>query len=87
MSCLNLLIIHELPAVMNMSDDDLEKLSTNKLKITHPCHNQAVERHVKLVSKVSMSFEGFGKRDGMIRQGIKSPMLMPCYNTKKQLNS
>ena len=73
----------EPPAVLNMLDDDMEKLSKNKLKLTHPCRIQTEECHGKLVSEVSIRVEGFERRDGMIRQRIKSRILMLYNNTKK----
>ena len=45
----------------------------------HPCRNQAVERHVKLVTEAATIVEGFSRRDGMIGQKIKSRHLMKCF--------
>ena len=50
----------------------------------HPCHNQSVERHVKLVTEASAQVEGFARRDGIIRQKIKSRKLLKTFNTKMQ---
>ena len=54
------------------------------LKVSHPCHNQAVEHHIKLVSEASSVTTGFASRDGLIRQRIKSRHLMKRFDTKKQ---
>ena len=69
-----------------VNDQTLKNFNTDKLELAHPCHNQAVERHVKLVAEASMLVAGFERRDGMIRQKIKSRKLMPSSNTKKRFN-
>ena len=56
------------------------------LKLDHPCYNQAVERHVKLVTKASASAAGHERLDGMIRHRIQSRKLMKFFETKKQFN-
>lgn len=50
----------------------------------YPCHTQAVERHVKLVTKASLSVCGQKSRDGLIRSCLESRNLMPVFNTKAQ---
>ena len=42
-----------------------------------PCHTQAVEGHIKLVSEVSMKVCGSVKRDGFVRKTICSRKLFP----------
>ena len=86
MSDLHLPNMHEPPATTYMSDNALQQLATNKLELNYPCHNQAVERHNQLVTEAATAVEGFDRRDGMIRQKIKSRRLMPCFDTKKQFN-
>ena len=86
MSDLHLPNTHEPPATTCMSDNALQQLATNKLELNHPCHNQAVEHHIQLVAEAATAVEGFDRRDGMIRQKVKSRRLMPCYDTRKQFN-
>lgn len=72
------------PAVQHMSDAELESLITHPLALNHPCHNQGVERHVKLVTEASMSVAGHEKRDGLIRQRVCSRKMMKCFESKHQ---
>ena len=76
----------EPPAIKSMNDAAIQRFKLDKLELDHPCHNQAVERHVKLVTKASIRVAGFQRRDGMIIQNIKSRKLMPSFNTEKQFN-
>jgi len=46
------------------------------LVLQHPCHNQAVERHVKLVTEVVSVVTRYENRDGMICRNIQSRLLM-----------
>jgi len=75
------------PAIRNMTTDELEEIRSSKLQILHPCHNQAVERHIKLVTEASAMVSGYERRDGMIRQKIRSRKLMKSFNTKSQFKS
>jgi hypothetical protein len=47
-----------------------------------PCHNQAVERCVKLVTDASNSVCGQEQRDGFIRSTLQSRKILPVFNTK-----
>lgn len=76
--------IQQPPAIRNLGDTEIENIREVPLNLNHPCHNQAVERHVKLVTEASSSVSGFERRDGMIRQKIRSRKLMKCFDTKKQ---
>ena len=48
-----------------------------------PCHTQAVERQVKLVTEASRSVCGKNSRDGMIRSTIQSRRLIPKFGSKQ----
>ena len=50
----------------------------------YPCHNQAVERAVKLVTEASAKKYGFIERDGLIRSCMKSREKRKCFDSKKQ---
>jgi hypothetical protein len=47
-----------------------------------PCHTQAVERCVKLVTEAATAVCGAEARDGFIKAKIKSRRRMPFFNTK-----
>ena len=49
---LNVKEISQLPALVSF-DDSILKMQEAALCLQHPCHNQAVERHIKLVSEAS----------------------------------
>lgn len=48
-----------------------------------PCHTQAVERTVKLVSESSKMVTDPVRRDGVIKATIESRQKMPSFKTKK----
>ena len=74
------------PAVQYLDDATIEQCRSHPLILKHPCHNQRVERHVKLVTEASVSVAGHDNRDGMICQRIRSRKLMKQFETKKQFN-
>jgi len=47
---------HETPAIRHLSENDLQNIRTRKLEMSHPCHNQGVERHIKLVTEAAHGF-------------------------------
>jgi hypothetical protein len=47
-----------------------------------PCHTQAVERLIKLVTDASSAVSGESARDGYIRSRIYSRSKIPRFNTK-----
>lgn len=48
------------------------------------CHLQAVERHIKLLTKASATVCGQEARDGFIRTKIESRDKLPKFDTKQQ---
>ncbi|KAL4083484.1 hypothetical protein QTP88_028800 [Uroleucon formosanum] len=50
-----------------------------------PCHTQAIERVVKLVTDASTAVCSESGRDGFIRARIKLWAIMPSFNTKKRI--
>ena len=70
---------HQPPAIGHLTDVDIEQCRVRPLTLHHPCHNQSVERHVKLVTEASAQVEGFARRDGIIRQKIKSRKLLKTF--------
>ena len=85
MRSLNLEDMHEPPTLQGLTNMEIEAFWENQLILEHPCHNQAVERNIKLVTEASAAVTGFEKRDGLI-QKIRSRRLMKAFNTKKQFN-
>lgn len=51
-----------------------------------PCHTQAVERGVRMVTEAAGSVCGQQNRDGSIRSKLESRDLMPKFNTKTEYN-
>jgi len=49
-----------------------------------PCHTQAVERCVKVVTEASAAVCGQTSRDGFIRSRLESRRMMPDFNTKAE---
>ena len=49
-----------------------------------PCHTQAVERCVKLVTQASAAVCGQISRDGFIRSRLEGRRIMPTFDTKVQ---
>lgn len=83
--------VTEPPITRNISDDELSFLVLNlpnelKKIMRFPCHTQAVERHIKLVTQASMTVIGQEARDSLIRGGIKSRSIIPEFNFKKHYN-
>ena len=76
--------ISQPPAVMDLDDTPIAQMLNKPLVLQHPCHNQAVERHFKLVTEAASVVTGYEKRDGMIRQKIQSRLLMSKFDSKQQ---
>jgi len=70
--------------MVDLSNEDLLKLYNTPLVLKQPCHNQRVERHIKLVTEAAGSVAGFEKRDGMKRQRIRSRQIMKKFHIKLQ---
>ena len=62
----------EPPAIRYLNEENLNQLKSNALKLMHPCHNQAVEQHMKLVSVAALQVTLFGRRNEYIQQKIHS---------------
>ena len=74
---------HTIPPVLNLIEDDkLLEFIEKPLKLGHECHNQNVERHVKLVTEASASVVGHDRRDGVIRNKIRSRKLIKNFKSK-----
>lgn len=74
------------PLLKNLSCENLKDMIGNVPEIINilnfPCHSQAVERCVKLVTETSSSVCGDDARDGFIRTRIASRATLPKFDTK-----
>ena len=52
-----------------------------------PCHNQAVERLVKIVTESATKVYGHDRRDGYIRVLQERRKLMPQFDTKSEFKN
>jgi hypothetical protein len=81
--------ITEHPLTADISEDDIRLFVKSGGASTiefprFPCHTQAVERCVKLVTKASLAVCGTASRDGFIRSRLESRQVMPVFHTKSQ---
>lgn len=81
--------VTEPPITTKISDEDLKIFindpNTPLIDLDRfPCHTQAVERCIKLVTDASMAVCGQTRRDGFIRAWLNSRKIMPKFETKKQ---
>src|ERR1043165_7789381 len=75
--------VTEPPLFANVPVDEIESGETPVMDFPrYPCHTQAVERCVKLVTEASASVCGKNARDGCIRVRLESRKIMPYFNTK-----
>lgn len=81
---------HEPPITCNLTDYDIEEAiksgSMPHLK-KYPCHTQAVERHIKVVTDAAKSVCGKERREGYIRAKLESHKKMSKYTTKNEWKS
>ena len=78
--------VTEPPVTMSISDDDLREFIREPTTpvVTfdrYPCHTQAVERCIKVVTEASQSVCGENRRDGFIRTRLESRAKMPVFET------
>ena len=80
----------EPPVLCDFTKEDLQHVvEAGKLtdKITGlPCHNQRVERAIKLVSQTSQKSTKKKEREGIIQTVISSRKELPKFETKKQFS-
>ncbi|KAK4882474.1 hypothetical protein RN001_005793 [Aquatica leii] len=82
------LTITEPPLTVKISDNELQEMISDVPAeiemLNFPCHSQAVERCVKLVTEASAAVCGYEARDGFIRSRIASRVSLPKFETKGQ---
>ena len=63
--------LSEPPFTLNMTNEQLTSVKDSPLEVpAYPCHTQAVERAIRLVTEASSSVIGHEAREGFIRQRI-----------------
>ena len=85
-------VISELPLLKGHSQDDIEMFvacrETPAIDFPkYPCHTQAVERCVKLVTESSMAVCGVKARDGFIRVRLQLRQTMPFLTLNRSTKS
>ena len=81
--------LSEPPILAGITDPELQELikSVPEMDLVRfPCHTQAVERIVKLITKASSADAGTEARDGFVMVKLKSRSEMPNFNTEKEFN-
>ena len=81
--------VTEPPLTVNISDVDITAFVKSKESPLidfprFPCHTQAVERCIKLVTEASAAVCGNTSRDGFIRARLEARSIMPVFNTKSE---
>lgn len=80
--------VTEPPLTRDIPNETLKEMILNNINeiniLQYPCHTQAVERCVKLVTEASASVCGPESRDGFILARISSRENLPKIDTKKQ---
>jgi hypothetical protein len=80
-------VVTEPPLTINVSEATIRLYVATHGDCTvefdrYPCHTQAVERSVKIVTEASQALCGQQARDGFIRSRLEGRMIMPVFNTK-----
>lgn len=78
-------LVYEPPLTQTMSDDSLKDLLINPMEFEipkFPCHTQAVERSVKMVTEASTEVFTAKRRDGLIHAKIDSRARNQTYTSK-----
>ena len=79
-------LVSEPPATKMIPDEELKRLIINKEKPScipsFPCHTQAVERTIKLVTEASSSVVG-ENRDAFICAGMEGRKRLPAFKIKR----
>lgn len=65
-----------------MNPELIDEIILPRIKV-FPCHTQATERCVKVVTEASAAVCGLIRRDGFIKNRIESRKIMPVFDTKK----
>ena len=77
--------VSEPPLTKNLTDEEVQYIVTEPIRFKHPCHSQAVKRHMRLVTEASRVASTFKRRDGFIRQRIRSQKLIKRCDLKQDI--
>ena len=81
---LETLHLSEPPFILTMTNEQLTSLKDSPLEVpAYPCHTQAVERAIWLVTEASSSVIGHKAREGFIRQRILARKGLKGHASKK----
>ena len=76
--------ITEPPLMLSISDAQISSFKETPFEVpSYPCHTQANERAVRLVSEASSKVVGQKSRDGYIRQRIRARKELKKFATKR----
>ena len=71
------------PILQQLNYNEIQNLRLNPFSSKHECHSQNVERHIKSVTEASSAVAGHDRRDGLIRNKIRSRKLMNSFESKR----
>ena len=71
------------PILQQLNYNEIQNLRLIPFSSKHECHSQNVERHIKLVTEASSAVAGHDRRDGLIRNKIRSRKLMKNFECKR----
>ena len=75
----------EPPLTLEKTDAEISAFRDSPFQVPkYPCHTQAVERAIRLVSEASTAVIGQEARNGFIRQRITARKELPTFETKKE---
>lgn len=79
-------IVTEPPVTVKLSNKDLENIVKETFFVKNlgkfPCHTQAVERCVKIITEAALKVCGETSRDGYIRSKLEGRKLLPSFENK-----
>ena len=77
--------LSEPPLTLSKTNEELLAYKESPMVVPkYPCHTQAVERAVRLVSEASAAVVGQEARDGFIQQRMEARKILPNFETKKE---
>ena len=72
------------PLLNNYSNDDIKDMAKTKPSLQmFPCHTQAVERCVRLVTTAASHVHDHERRDSFVKATINCRQNLPCFRSKK----
>ena len=78
--------IFEPPITAKMDIGQINSFIKSPLEIQIPCHSQAVELSIKMVTEAAKSVYGADSRDGFVKARLLSRKLSPTFDSRKDFN-